>query len=421
MAMAYTTVWGQSGTNSPYSQFGFGTLSEQTSGFNRGMNGLGLGFHEHNQVNYLNPASYSSLDSLSFIFDAGLSLQVTNFKENGQKKNANNADLEYVVAGFRAFKHVGVSFGLVPFTNVGYNYSTTVDVGSAQSTTATNTYDGSGGLHNVYLGAAWEPFKGFSFGANIGYLWGTINRSVINSYSDSYVNTLSKYYDVDVRNYKLDIGLQYTAHVSKKNWLTIGATYSPGHNLHADPECMVVSRNSQTSVSDTTSYQLSNALELPDMYGAGFMWNHDNKLKIGADYSLQRWGSKEFPVYSVVNNVPSYSLQSGILKDRHKITIGGQYCPQEMSRSFFKRVNYRAGVSYATPYFKVNGQDGPKELSASIGFGIPIVNSWNMRSQLNISAQWVHSSATDLITENTFRITIGLTFNERWFAKWKMQ
>ena len=36
----------QSGTNSPYSQYGLGVLSEQTSGFNRGMNGVGLGFHE---------------------------------------------------------------------------------------------------------------------------------------------------------------------------------------------------------------------------------------------------------------------------------------------------------------------------------------------------------------------------------------
>jgi len=24
------------------------------------------------------------------------------------------------------------------------------------------------------------------------------------------------------------------------------------------------------------------------------------------------------------------------------------------------------------------------------------------------------------VTENSFRITIGLTFNERWFAKWKV-
>ena len=40
---------------------------------------------------------------------------------------------------------------------------------------------------------------------------------------------------------------------------------------------------------------------------------------------------------------------------------------------------------------------------------------------LNISGQWVHTSAKDLITENTFRINVGITFNEQWFKKWKVK
>lgn len=421
LATVAMVSYAQSGTNSPYSQFGYGILSEQTSGFNRGMNGLGLGFHEHNQVNYLNPASYASIDSLSFIFDAALSLQITNFKENGESKNAKNADLEYVVAGLRLMKHVGLSFGLIPFTNVGYNYSTTTNLSNEGTTTTTNTYDGSGGLHQVYLGAGWEPFKGFAIGANISYLWGTIDRSVINSYNDATVNTLSKYYSVDVRNYRLDLGAQYTARLSKKDWLTIGATYTMGHDLHADPKCQVISSNTQTGVADTTVYRIDNGLKLPSMYGVGFMWNHNNSIKVGMDYSLQQWGSEKFPQYVTVNEEPQYVLVDDILKDRHKFTFGGEYCPNEKGRGFFQRIHYRAGVSYATPYFKVNGVDGPKEISASMGFGIPIVNSYNRRSLLNISAQWAHYSATDLIKENTFRITVGITFNERWFDKWKVE
>jgi hypothetical protein len=107
--------------------------------------------------------------------------------------------------------------------------------------------------------------------------------------------------------------------------------------------------------------------------------------------------------------------------NRNKFTVGVNYCPMELSRSFFKRMHYRAGVSYATPYYKINNDDGPKEISASLGIGIPIINSWNNRSWLNISAQWVHQSASHFITENSFRINIGLTFNERWFAKWKLE
>lgn len=410
----------QSGTNSPYSQYGLGLLNEQSSGFNRGMNGLGLAFREHNQVNYINPASYSALDSLTFIFDAGLSGQITNFNENGHKINANNADFEYAVAAFRAFKHVGVSFGIVPFTNVGYNYAITDYLNDDRDVAYTNTYSGSGGIHQVYFGAGWEFLKSLSVGANISYLWGDIDRSVINSYSDGSINTLSKYYTASVKSYKLDVGLQYQLALDKKNALAIGLTYGLGHKLGTDPTCNIISTNTMTAVADTASFTVNNGLEIPTSFGAGVMWNHANKLKLGADFSYQQWGSLQYPVYRVVNDEPRYELTDDYYKDRYKVTVGGEFCNDEMSRRFFDRIRFRAGVSYATSYYKINGIDGPDEISASIGFGIPIVNAYNNRSVLNISGQWVHSAANGLLTENTFRINIGITFNERWFMKWKV-
>lgn len=419
-------VSAQSGTNSPYSQYGLGALASQATSFNRGMNGLAYGFHERNQVNYANPASYASVDSLSFIFDAGVSLQLTNFEENGNKVNAKNADIEYVVASFRAFKHVGVSFGLLPYTNVGYNFSNTQNVNAFPSTssvnaTYSNAYNGSGGLHLVYLGAGWEPFKGFSFGANIGYLWGTLNRNSTNTYSDSYVNTLSKNYSAQVKSYKVDFGAQYTYAVDKKNELTLGLTYSLGHNLGAEAECNLISTNSQTSVSDTTRYVVSNSLELPHTFGVGLMWNHNNRLKFGVDYQLQKWAKLKYPQLTTVNGTTSYNLVDGQFNDCHKFTLGGDYCKGERYRGFFSRMHYRAGFSYASPYLKINGVDGPRELSASLGVGIPILNAYNNRSMLNISAEWVNQSVTGMIKENMFRINVGFTFNERWFAKFKVE
>lgn len=424
MALMAIAAMAQSGTNSPYSQYGLGQLSEQTSGFNRGMNGLGYGFREHNQVNFLNPASYASIDSLTFIFDAGISGYITNFKEGGKSKNAQNANFEYAVAAFKVGKRIGLSFGILPYTNVGYNYSNTqtlYDNLYGTKTTTTNLYSGSGGLHQVYLGAGWMPFKGFAIGANLSYLWGDYERSITNSYSDANVNTLSKIYTATVNNYKLDFGVQYTAKMSKRDELTIGLTYGLGHKLNADPMCKIISTNSQTAVSDTTTYTVDNGLAVPATFGAGFVWNRENRLKLGVDYSLQKWASVEFPYYSVVNERPTYQLTDKAFTDRHKLTVGGDYCPRERGNKFFQRVHYRFGVSYATPYLRINGQDGPKEMSVSAGVGVPIMNKWNSRSMLNVSAQWVRQDAKSLLTENTFRINIGLTFNERWFAKWKVE
>lgn len=414
-------AFAQSGTNSPYSQYGLGVLSDQTSGFNRGMNGLGIAFREHNQVNHLNPASYSSVDSLTFIFDIGLSGQVTNFKEGGRKLNANNADFEYAVAAFRAYKNLGVSFGILPYTNIGYSYLSTGKTTTDVSSTYANSYYGEGGLHEVYLGFGWCLFKGFSLGTNVGYLWGDYTKSVTNSYTDAYAKSISKIYSANVTSYKLDFGAQYQLRIDKKNELTIGATYSLGHKLGADPSCRVVSTSSATAVSDTASYSIKDGLEIPASISGGLQWNYNNKLKVGIDYNYQGWGSVSYPVYEVKSNIPTYALNNKYYKDRHKVTFGGEYCGDENNRSFLKRLRVRAGASYATPYYKINGQDGPSELSLSAGFGIPIVNSYNNRSILNISGQWVHSSAKNFITENTFRINIGLTFNERWFMKWKVE
>lgn len=426
LVAASAVACAQSGTNSPYSQYGLGSLGEQSGSLNRGMNGLGLGFHEHNMINTLNPASYSAIDSLSFIFDAGISGQITNYKEGGVKVNAKNANFEYVSAAFRAAKHLGVSFGILPFSNIGYTYSNTEKVGNpAQGTSYTsyvNTYSGEGGLHQVYLGAGWMPVKGLALGFNASYLWGSYTRYVINSYSDSYVNTLSRYYTATVNSYKLDFGVQYTHRLSKKDELTLGLTYSLGHKLGADPKCEVYSNNSQTGVADTVSYgdNARNSLEIPTMYGAGLMWNHAGKWRIGADYSLQKWSSVVYPVFVDKGGKPDYVTSSNMFSDRHKFTVGGEYCPQENGRSFFKRVRYQLGASYATNYIKINGVDGPKEYSVSAGLCLPIMNNYNNRSLLNISAQWVRQDSKQFITENSFRVTIGLTFNERWFAKWKM-
>ena len=416
----------QSGTNSPYSQFGLGVLADQSSSMNRGMNGVALGFHEGNQINYLNPASYASIDSLSFIFDAGIAGQITNYKEGNNKLNANNANFEYIVSGFRAFKHFGVSFGLLPYTNINYSYYTTHKINDANNTVGMSTYSGSGGLRQAFVGMGWEPVRGLAIGVNGSYLYGSYNRSLVSSYSNAYANTLTKQYSAEVRNYKVDFGAQYTAQLNKKDAMTLGVTYGLGHKIGGKPQLDIISTNSQTSVSDTATYAgaAGNKLELeiPTTFGVGLMYNHNNQLKLGVDYNLQKWAKVSSPNFSATaGNTVSYEMGTGFYKNRQQLSVGADFCPQQMSRSFGKRLHYRAGVSYASPYYYINGQDGPRELSASLGIGLPIVNSYNNRSVLNISAQWVQRSATDFITENSFRINIGLTFNERWFAKWKVE
>ena len=409
IALLATTAFAQSGTNSPYSMYGIGVLSDQGNSFNRGMNGVGLGFRPHDQINYLNPASYSAVDSLSFIFDAGLSLQMTNFKEGKVSKHAKNASFEYVVGGFRAARNLGVAFGILPVSNVGYQFSN-----KDTSLASTTTYSGTGGLHEVFIGLGWAPFAGFSVGVNGGYLWGEIDRTVSTSYADASAKSLKKNTNFSVSNYKLDFGVQYQYNLGGKDALTVGATYGLGHSLKTDPSLSIISSG---VVSDTTEYVAKDGVDFPTQISAGVSYNHGTKWTVGVDYTLQQWASANFPQ----DKGNAYVPKTGLFKDSHKINAGLEYCQNPEGRSFMSRIRYRLGAGYSTPYIKVFDKDGPSQLSVSAGVGIPIVNAYNNRSMLNVSAQWVHNDASGMIKENTFRINIGFTFNERWFAKWKFE
>ena len=412
-----TPLLAQSGTSSPYSQYGLGVLTDQSQGFSRGMNGVGLGLRKGNIVNTLNPASYSAVDSLSMIFDMGLSGKLTNYKEGAVSQNITKADFEYVAASFRLMPNVGVSFGMLPLTNIGYEYSTSTYL-KESNTVVLENYSGDGGFHQAYLGAGWKVMKPLSIGFNAAYLWGSYKRSVTTASSESALRTLSKSYEASVSSFNLQVGLQWEQRLSKSDMLTLGSTWGVGHKLGADPTCSILTSDAQTGVSDTTKLTIANGLKLPTSIGVGLAYQHADKLTAAADFTMQKWGAIEFPSYNATKG--DYSLQPGLLKDRYAVNAGVDYVPGAMSRNFLKRVHYRCGVGYATPYYKIDGVDGPKEMSVSAGFGIPLQNSYNNRSVLNISAQWARTSATDLITENVFRINIGLTFNERWFAKWKI-
>lgn len=414
MASLASSAFAQSNTISPYSQHGLGDLTDQSVSFNKGMNGVGLAMRRGNEVNPMNPASYSSVDSLTMLFDAGLSGQITNFKENGSKQNGKSGGFDYVVGQFRAFKNVGIAFGVLPYSNIGYSYYSSKTLDDKETVEATN-YKGDGGMHQLFIGAGVRPIKNLSLGFNLSYLWGDYNRS-IESVSSG-LSSLSKVYLADVSNYKLDFGAQFELPLNKLDNLTLGVTWTPGHSLKADAECLIINTNSTISKADTTKFTIPNGLSIPTAYGIGLAYNHAQNLRVGADLQIQKWGSVDFPEYA--NG--TYALKSGLLKDSYRFNLGGEWTPRPMGRHFYQRVRYRMGVGMATPYYYINGKEGPKELSASLGFGIPIMNGYNNRSVLNISGQFVHRSADNMIKENTFRLNIGFTFNERWFAKWKVE
>lgn len=411
------TVHSQTATNSPYSQYGLGLLSDQSLGFNKAMSGLSYGVRNSKQVNFANPASYSSVDSLTMLLDVGFSGQITSFKEGDTRIKANNGDFDYIVASFRLMPRVGICVGFMPFTVIGYNYNYSNKIGNSTSSSK-DIYSGSGGVNQAFLGMGWSPLNNFSVGFNFSYLWGNYEKSVYIPGKDNYTNTITRQYAANINSYKLDFGVQYQHEISAGEVLTYGLTYSLGHKLRGDATLNVINSSASSGTSTTTPLTISDAYSLPHSFGAGVTWKHGTKLMVGADYTLQKWGNLSVPDNNV-KDANNYTLADGLLKDRHKIVLGTEWVPNESSNRYFRRVHYRMGVSYATPYITVNGQDGPKEYGVSAGFGFPLLKGG--KSILNISGQWLRAHSSSMITEDYYRLNIGITFNERWFMKWKVQ
>ena len=430
VAFALPALSQTNGSNSPYSRYGFGLLGDGANAFNMGMSGTAYGMRNGTELNSKNPASYAAIDSLSFLFDFGLSLQNGNIGQNGVKTNAKNTSIDYINVGFRAAPRFGMSVGLMPYSTIGYNTSTSGTVANTNpEVTRTTTFSGDGGLHEVYYGLGWAPHRNISIGANVGYLWGNLSHKVLMSYSESSINTNRQVYETDVRSYKVDLGLQYVQPINKKNTLTLGFVYGLGHdiNTRADYFNQTISSGSVT-MADTL--HADNAYQLPHTFGLGLTWTHKNSLRVGVDYTFQKWGDVKFPeVLTDATGNHTYRATKGQFTDMHKVAMGMEYIPNPEGIRWAQRVRYRAGFSFATPYItrisdgNGNFADGPRDYSASLGVALPIMNMHNNRSLLNISAQFEHVApkAAGMITENYLRICVGLSFNERWFMKWKAE
>ena len=409
--MMSVELMAQTSTNSPYTRYGFGQLSDQNFGNSQAMGGISYGLRNGLHVNASNPASYSAVDSLTFIFDAGLSLQNANFKEGNIKTNAKNSSVDYIAAQFRLAKGLGFAAGFLPYSTVGYSISrnnivTTDEYGA--TTTATQTFNGHGGLQQVFFGLGYNVFKGLSVGANFSYLYGDISHTSSTTFSNANAFSSARTHKIDVSDYKLDFGLQYTQQLKEKHVLNIGATYSYGHELNSTGY-EYIEKYSNSTLATQSVDTIQNAFAIPHTFGLGATYVYDNRLTVGADYSLQKWEDAKF------------FNEKNAFQNRTKISVGAEYLPNPIGRNYLSRVRYRVGAYYSSPYAKIDGKDGNREYGVSFGFGFPLT-SYQSRSILNISGQYVKVSpkVKGLLEENYLRINISLTFNERWFMKWKV-
>lgn len=436
----------QNGVNSPYSRYGLGLLSDRSMGFNKAMGGVAQGFRNGQEINTANPASYSAVDSLTALFDLGMTIQNGNYSMGGVRQNIKNSSFDYAAYAFRATKGVGVAVALMPFSKIKYSFASESEtLEGSNSLTSSYSYSGDGGLRQIMLGAGWRILKPLSIGLNVGYLWGEYGHDMTMSYSSSAAYGIKRSYAADISTYTIEGGAQYTVKLSKKEQLTIGATAMLGHKVNNNAYRSTATMNSST-VEATTVDTLKNAFQLPHCISVGATYYRNNKLRAGIDFEYQRWSRVQFPTaenYDQKAKTGSYTHTRHVLNDRIRIAVGAEYQPDFTSRSFFKMLRYKVGGYYSRSYANANESSSlsvkkPTEFGLTAGVTIPIYNRnlFYSSPKINVTFSWVHTNipyymnssiitgtapATGTLKENYLRLSFGLTLSERWFYKWKVQ
>ncbi|MDO4949194.1 MAG: hypothetical protein Q4E55_03365 [Bacteroidales bacterium] len=400
--------------NSPYSRYGYGLLSDQAFGNSIGMGGTAIGVRSRFHINPVNPASYTAVDSITFMFDLGMSLQNSNFVESPVKTNAKNASFDYIAMQFRFSRRLAFSAGYIPFSNVGYNMSKKTTVTSNEygdETYSQATYKGEGGLQQLYVGLAYKVLPNLSVGTNASLLYGDISHTVSTQFSNTAASISAHGHQISASDLKFDVGAQYTHRLADRHELTLGLIYGFGSDLsNTEGYNFTHSVNTVTTAVSELVDTIRNAFQLPATIGAGLAYTYNNQLTVGLDVKHQNWNSAK------------YFGEEGYFNNRTRVSLGAEYQPDVYGRKFFGRIRYRLGGHYTKSYTKTADGSNVNEYGASFGFGIPLF-LYNSRTYLNLSGEYVHvqPKQSGLLEENYLRINVGITFNERWFMKWKVE
>lgn len=402
-------VVAQNNINSPYTRYGYGDISETNSGEQRALGGVAIGSRSHSYINTVNPASYSAVDSMTFMFDIGTSALSSRFSDANKSVRTFNANLEYLTMQFPLSKGMGFSAGLLPYSFAGYNmYNVDQIKGTEGDTISTSKgFTGTGGFSQVYMGLSQKIGKHISLGANVYYMYGSVNntRSLrIGSYADSTVQTNS----IKASNFRLRYGVQFYNTFDKKHDVTLGLIYEHTAKLNGD-----FSQITAGVLNDTTinNYQF----ELPTVFGIGVNYTYDNRISIGIDYSLQKWASTKY----FWN--PTTATNAESLNDRSKLSVGIEYTPKPLGRKFSDRIHYRLGSNISNAYYNVPGVTLPKNYGLSFGIGLPIYGKFTQTiSTLNASIEYGKVGSSANLREDYFKFTMNLVFNEHWFFKRKL-
>lgn len=404
-----TAAFAQQNNASPYSFYGIGDTKFKGTVENKSMGGIGV-LTDSIHLNLQNPASYGQLKFTTFTVAASTSS--TKLATTDESATAGRTTVDYIALAF-PFKKIGVAFGLMPQTSVGYRIQNVGDV-QPDGFSRTRKFDGTGGLNRAFGGVAYNITKDLSVGADFNYFFGNIDtKSIVGLENYTLQNLTRETNSSSYHAISFNFGAYYQKLINKKYTWTASAVFTPEATLNGNTTREIaLIQNTGTdaeNVLETREYTIEGGdNSLPMKFTAGTGFGQLRKWFAGVEYTHS--GSNVLG--NRFDNITNVSFTDG-----QRFAVGGFYIPKYYSfTNYLSRITYRAGFRYEKTGLVINGQD-INDTAVTLGFGLPLagVGGSNLNIGLEYGQRGTKSAA--LIQENYFNLSISLSLNDRWFVK----
>ncbi len=418
VCIAASGIYAQEGTVSPYSIYGIGDLRNAGTVENQMMGGIAV-FADSIHLNLRNPAAYAELgidvweNKGLVVYTAGISNKRFQLKDFTSEETSAVTNLDYLSLGFSMGNNLGMGFGIMPYSSVGYNIVDEITNGAQPRT---NLYNGTGGLSRVYYSVGYGIIKNLSIGATVNFNFGNIESERLQQQEDVQFGSFDRR-NSKINGFDFNYALNYTPTINDKYTLRTSVRINTQGNLVSKNDRSIGSFSVATGGTieeieiDLDAQNLKNTeFKIPTTTSLGLGIGQKLKWFIGGEYSFQGLSSFDSPFLGVDNIV---------YKDASSFALGGFYTPDNSSFSnYFNRVTYRAGLRLDNTGMVVNDVD-INNFGITFGLGLPLGRSL---SNLNIGFELGRRGTTkaDLVEESYFKINVGLSLNDRWFQKRKI-
>lgn len=388
--------------NAPYSRFGIGEFRYGINPLMKAMGGISTAYTNPYAVNADNPASYASLRLTTY--EGSLVGSSRTIRSGAERFRTGMATINHINIGIPISKHAGMTLGYTPVTHIYYRLSDTAIIPGYGN--SVRTFFGDGSLNFAYIGLAGK-YKGFSLGANAGYLFGsTVYSSLIESI-DNTVNVNDAQFSKVLKSGGIywKAGLQHEARLDKNLFIRSGATLAINQNISTKLDEYWMSYNYSGGDTSYSSLAKRGNLVMPMMYSVGVHLADSNQWVAGVDFSAVNW-----------SNYTGFGRTDSVGDMSYRIAAGGEYTPDAASlRKYFNRVTYRLGFYYGRDYVYVRNTP-INYYAVTFGFGLPF-KRFTDRINTAFEIGQRGSETNGLFRESFFRCTVGISLNDKWFIK----